>query len=124
MGEVRFESYCSALTNFSFEQQSSTTLADPSSISTGSTPLYPVNSTSNSSTVPDDTDFIIEETTVINCPIPPNEGNGTLSIWQFIGGIVLGICATVLVQVCFSVYRSGKRKSYNEPYSFDNFVNP
>ena len=48
----------------------------------------------------------------------------SFSVWTLMGGIFAGVVLTVVTQLFVKAYRAKKNSSYNDPYSFDNFVNP
>jgi hypothetical protein len=55
---------------------------------------------------------------------PPHCPTEFYDFWTFLGGLFLGVGATVVGQVCVAFCKARKRAVYNEPFRFDTFVNP
>ena len=62
----------------------------------------------------------------IICEVPESSAvdcqSSLYSFWSLLGGLAMGIITSIVVMLCCSVRK--QKKSYAEPYSFDNFVNP
>lgn len=54
----------------------------------------------------------------MHCEVP------SFDYWAFLGGLCLGISGATVWHLCYQFYRSRKKAAYNEPFSFDSFVNP
>ena len=49
--------------------------------------------------------------------------SGGFSFWTFAAGLLMGVCLIYVGQICVTVYKKRRNPSYNEPFSFDDFVN-